>query len=114
MLTCCLFIIAGLPASSATQLKPTNKLITGGYQTIDTNDPEAKKAYKFLCDELKKEKPDMKNIKIIRAESQVVAGINYRLTCQYQKKSSKKNYSFEATIYRDLNGKMKITNLEFN
>jgi hypothetical protein len=71
-----LSIAFGCVAVGLAQTRP----ILGGYKTVSTDDPEVKAAAEFAISERsEKESVSLNLVSIEKAESQVVAGINYRL-----------------------------------
>ncbi|XP_064464624.1 salivary cystatin-L-like [Ornithodoros turicata] len=96
--------------------------IPGGYNDINVNSPEAKKAMRFIVKErLKQSNEKVVVVKVTRAEKQVVKGFNYRLTFEARIcKKGKVCVSTEneppqhcvAVVFQALNGKRGLTSFE--
>ncbi|KMT04191.1 hypothetical protein BVRB_8g184860 [Beta vulgaris subsp. vulgaris] len=79
-------------ASAATRRGP----VLGGYRPIkDIKDPYVQEIAKFAVDEHNKEEGShLKLVKIVKGESQVVSGTNYRLTL-----SADDSQKYVAVVY---------------
>ena len=87
---------------------------TGGYKEIAADDPEVAAAAEFAC-KAQGEKQDIK-IKLLsveHAESQVVAGINYRLCLKVEVETEDKDNDATQTVrtvvYRSLQKEYSLT-----
>jgi len=78
-----------------------NQALPGGYSPIkDLNDPHVIEIANFAVTEYDKQKgTDLKFEKVVKGESQVVAGTNYRLTISAIHGSESKPDSYEAIVY---------------
>ena len=85
------------------------QMIVGGYSAASTGAPEviaiAKAAVKMKNGDLQTNK--VKLLSIIDAQSQVVAGQNFRLCLDV--KQAKHKMRVRAVVYRDLSGKLELT-----
>ncbi|PNX60785.1 cysteine proteinase inhibitor [Trifolium pratense] len=77
----------------------------GGFNPVNINDPHVIEIANFAVNEYNKEKTvtKLKLVRIIKGESQVVAGINYRLIILASDASSARNY--EAIVFEKQNFK---------
>ncbi|RME87853.1 MAG: hypothetical protein D6767_11145 [Candidatus Hydrogenedentota bacterium] len=85
--------------------------IPGSYVSQPVNSPLVKEAYDFLKAYLQKEKPDIQLGKVVEAGSQVVAGYNVRLVCEYTENGSIKK--LEAIVYTNERGEKSISHLKW-
>jgi hypothetical protein len=78
-----------------------NQALPGGYSPIkDLNDPHVIEIANFAVTEYDKQKrTDLKFQKVVKGESQVVEGTNYRLTISATHGSDPKPNSYEAIVY---------------
>ena len=83
-----------MPASTAQR-----PVIVGGYAPADANDPDVKAAEKMAIDEIYRREPQRSLVESVTRESQVVAGMNYRLTV----KMSGVN-SYQIVVFKPLPG----------
>jgi cystatin-C len=90
-----LFLLVLLVSMAKNQAKP------GGYTPIkDINDPHVIEIAKFaITEHNKRVKTELHFTKVISGESQVVAGINYRLTLSARYGSSSKSDPYVAVVY---------------
>ncbi len=86
----------------------------GGWIQNDINSITVLKAYTFLKKEIVKKHPKIQIIKLISSQSQVVAGMNYKMTCQYQKGTESKTQNLIAKIYQDLKGAYSLIQVNLN
>ncbi|KAF3628410.1 Cysteine proteinase inhibitor 5 [Capsicum annuum] len=79
---------------------PQKKALVGGWKPItDIKDPEVVEAGKFAVDEHNKEaKTTLEFQEVTKGESQVVQGINYRLTISAKDGDSLHNYLAEVWV----------------
>jgi hypothetical protein len=110
------FLIAGCPPNSDSGNTtpevpevPDQEMppLVGGYSKAATTDPEVAEMAEFAVAESAKETPGLTLLSITSAETQVVAGMNYRLTLSV--KDSDKTRTAEAVVYRDLQQKKSLT-----
>ncbi len=83
--------------------------IVGGYSGISISDTDTISIAKAAV-KMKNALPDSKKVKLLtvtKAESQVVAGQNFKL-CLSVKQASRK-MRVQAVVYRDLSGKLLLT-----
>ena len=90
-----------------------SKEILGGFEKLDVSSEIAVKSFGFLKSELKKSNPDIKLLMIKKAETQVVAGTNVGLTCEYMDKKGDKRTLY-AKIYVSLENKYELTELKLD
>ena len=88
--------------------------ITGAYGTIDVKDPDVIAAAKYAVKkQAKKQGGKIKYMSINKAETQVVAGLNYRLCINIEVRAKgKKTYTpmfVQAVVYKDLKQKFSLT-----
>ncbi|CAO2842434.1 unnamed protein product [Amaranthus hypochondriacus] len=85
-----------LVAISAVSASRKRDAVVGGYRSIkDLNDPYVQDVAKFAVTEHNKEGKDhLELVKIVKGESQVVAGTNYRLTI-----AANDSHQYEAVVY---------------
>mmetsp|Transcript_11309 Transcript_11309/g.16751 ORF Transcript_11309/g.16751 Transcript_11309/m.16751 type:complete len:93 (+) Transcript_11309:66-344(+) len=79
----------------------------GGYKNINIDSEEVQKAAMFALDEIKRldgssETKHLQFLDIVKAESQVVAGINYRITFEARQGNTGEKNTFDVEIYKDL------------
>ena len=77
-------------------------VITGGWQQADA--AEATKAARFALPHLKDKHPRLR--RILTAEQQIVAGVNYRLTLLLRN-----GHRWRVTVWRKLDGGMEVTEM---
>ena len=83
--------------------------IVGGYSVADIASPEVISAVKFAItakNALPHKRPT-KLVSIKTAQSQVVAGTNYKACLVVRQKA--KTFTISTTVYRDLSGVMRLT-----
>nr|GEX91736.1 cysteine proteinase inhibitor 5-like [Tanacetum cinerariifolium] len=74
------------------------QVLAGGWKPIDASDPEVIGIGKFAVNEHnKEEKASLKFIKVVKGESQVVAGMKYNLTIKAADGTVDNNY--EAVVW---------------
>ena len=107
-------VLAAVLASAAfatDNLAKTNQpALAGGYSSAE-NDPEARKVAEFAVRAQAKEsgKP-LQLVKILKAERQVVAGLNYRLEIEVADGS--KRFKVRAVVWKKLDGSLALTSWE--
>lgn len=105
------FMFAAMFVFGTIDTKAQSAPVVGGYQKVKKSDDEVKKAIDFAMKE-QGEYITLKKIK--KAEQQVVAGMNYKVTLQFAEKQGDKESKFtvNAVIYRDLEGNYSVTQWE--
>lgn len=88
--------------TSSKMLKSANHPIAGGNSATSPYSPEVKAAAQFAANAMGR-----KVTKILKAESQVVAGMNYHMLLALDDGSE-----YQVTVYRDLQKKMKLSALQ--
>jgi 2-keto-4-pentenoate hydratase/2-oxohepta-3-ene-1,7-dioic acid hydratase in catechol pathway len=83
--------------------------IVGGFAKADLSDPNVKEAAAFALQGLRSRAAGKSSWEIVTAETQVVAGLNYR----FRAKELGSNRSAEAVVYRNLEGPLFLTSIEF-
>lgn len=78
--------------------------IVGGYGQSNPEDESVKAAQKLAVDEIYKRNPTRALVEKVTAETQVVAGLNYRFTIVMTGGAT-----YSIVIYRDLQGAMTVT-----
>lgn len=107
---CALFLVVfGCAANAFGQIR------TGGYKSVSVSDAGVKAAADFAI-ELKSDDYDaeIRLEKIVKAETQTVAGTNYRLCMEIYVPSETESEDgvtlmVQTVVYRNLQGEMKIT-----
>ena len=97
-----LFILASLSALHA----PVGKM--GGYQKADVAHID-NEVTKFVQSHLRQHSLDLEKCEIVDLETQVVAGLNYRLTIQCPQRDP-----FTVTVYKKLNKTLQITSSDLD
>lgn len=101
--SCCLLAACNTDSSSATPQPstpaPAQPQLVGGYSIVDFNDAEVQNAAQFAAQSL-----GGLLGKVTKAEQQVVAGMNYKLSLELQDGSK-----HEVVVYKDLQGNMSLT-----
>jgi hypothetical protein len=90
------------------RLSPPEPTILGGYKTISPNDSGAKSAAKASIDALANSYRGITLLKIISAEVQVVAGLNYHLELEIVTPLTTLPSKIDIVVYRSLSGDYKI------
>jgi hypothetical protein len=85
---------------------------TGSFKKIAADSQEAVNAFMFLKAVMAQTRPELTLDALSGAESQVVAGYNYRLICDAHDNKGKKMV-ITAVIYRNLDGVYRLTDLRF-
>ncbi|MEI8309595.1 MAG: cystatin domain-containing protein [Verrucomicrobiota bacterium] len=90
--------------------KTNQPVLAGGYSSAE-NAPEARKVAEFAVKAQAKDsgKP-LQLVKILKAERQVVAGLNYRLEIEVADGS--KRFKARAVVWKKLDGSMALTSWE--
>ncbi|XP_035230734.1 cystatin-1-like isoform X1 [Stegodyphus dumicola] len=79
----------------------TLAMMTGGWKEIDKNSPEVAKHAQFATNKISASSNSLyhlKPVEILKAESQVVSGINYRMTIKMAPTECKKNSSNNSDL----------------
>ncbi|HKP36827.1 MAG TPA: cystatin domain-containing protein [Pyrinomonadaceae bacterium] len=83
---------------------------TGGFREVAKDDPEVEAAANFAVEEQgRKQEASLKLVSIERAESQVVAGINYRLCLKVSKEGEDEADEVKAVVYKNLQKEYSLT-----
>ncbi len=86
--------------------------IAGGYGSVDTKDPQVKAAARYAVTvENRKVRSGVVLLSLVKAEQQVVAGMNYKL-CLKVRNGKRVRYA-TAVVYRDLKGKRSLTSWDW-
>jgi len=109
--TLCLPFLALALASTAlasdTPAKPVQPSLPGGYSTAEI-DSEVSKVAKFAVKtQAEATGRPLRLVKILKAERQVVAGLNYRLEIEVADGS--KNLKARAVVWKKLDGSLAMT-----
>ena len=104
----------GLIFGCAISASAQTDVIVGGYGTASNSDPDVIAAAKFAAKkQAKKQGAKIKFISIAKAETQVVAGLNYRICMNVEiKEKGKKTYIpklVQTVVYKDLKQKLSLT-----
>ena len=88
--------------------------ILGGYKEIDKDDAEAQAAAEFaVAEQAKKQDTTIKLVSVEHAESQVVAGINYKLCLKVEVEDKENNVDateeVQVVVYRNLQKAYSLT-----
>lgn len=95
------------PSPAATPLPPVAKV--GAYKRIAASNRDVRAAYGFAVkSQAEKEKKPFAFVKVLKAESQVVAGTNYRI-CMLVREGKGRSKSVTVVVYKDLNGAWSLT-----
>lgn len=108
---------AGIPSKPATPKpvpdKPANQkpIKVGGYKTVDPTDERAREAAEWAVrTQGEKDGTGIELMTLVKAEQQVVQGMNYRLCMRVNTEGADEPVSFvEAVIYRNLKKEFKLT-----
>jgi hypothetical protein len=95
------------PAAEATPPAPMpspEPAIVGGYAPADLADETVKAAQTIATDAIYTRDPTRALVEKVEAEQQVVAGMNYRFVI-----TMTGGAKFGVTVFRDLDGKMEVT-----
>ncbi|HKC64820.1 MAG TPA: cystatin domain-containing protein [Pyrinomonadaceae bacterium] len=86
---------------------------TGGYKEISTDDAEVEAAAKFAVEaEGRKQDASYTLVSIEHAESQVVAGINYRLCLKVSESADSDPKEVQTVVYKNLKREYSLTSWE--
>jgi hypothetical protein len=86
---------------------------TGGYKEISSDDAGAEAAANFAVEERgRKQETSFTLVSIERAESQVVAGINYRLCLKVSAEGADEPQDVRTVVYRNLSKQYSLTSWE--
>jgi len=112
-----LAVSAGLAmfvSACATTVPPENALpadprpvITGGYGGADLSDAGVKAAQAIAVNEIYTRQPTRALVDKVIAETQVVAGLNYRFNI-----TMSGGAAYRVVVYRNLQGEMSVTSFE--
>lgn len=88
----------------------------GGYKTIEATDEGARAAAEWAVrHQAEKDETSIELMSLVKAERQVVAGMNYRLCMQVNMESEDEPVSFvQAVVYMDLKKNYKLTSWAAN
>ncbi len=106
-LTSCLTVLALVWALAAAV---SGQIVTGGYRTASTDDPEVVAAADFAVGKRVETNPEQEGMElrsIDKAETQTVAGVNYRLCLTVAIEDESQQVS--AVVYRNLQKEYKLT-----
>ncbi len=106
------FVLLGLVfafGAAASQTRVSAQL-TGAYSKAKVSDKQVKAAAAFAVSEQAKEhNAKVKLVRITKAQTQVVAGMNYRVCMQVRDGSRGRKHTVTAVVYRDLQNKYSLT-----
>ncbi|KAF5196131.1 Cysteine proteinase inhibitor [Thalictrum thalictroides] len=107
LLVICFLVSTYAIAPSPSQSPSASTGLVGGYKPIDNiTDPHIHDLGEFAVSEHNnKAKTSLKFVNVIKGQSQVVAGINYRLVIAAKKDGIERNYL--AVVYERPGGKIK-------
>ncbi|WP_298610160.1 cystatin domain-containing protein [uncultured Thiothrix sp.] len=99
--TSCLLAACNTDSSSAAPQPstPAPPQMVGGYSAVDVNDAEVQTAAQFAAQAL-----GSILTKVTKAEQQVVAGMNYKMSLELQDGTKP-----QVVVYKDLQGNMSLT-----
>jgi len=82
---------------------------TGAYRTVSQRSPDVRAAYAFaIKSQAAKEAKPFAFVKVLKAESQVVAGMNYRV-CMLVREGKGRSKSVTVVVNRDLKNAWTLT-----
>ncbi len=81
-------------------------VVVGGYEEADTADTRMKQAARTAVIQKSNKSHPLKFVKVLSAQSQVVAGMNYNLRIEV--KSANKTRYAEAVVYQKPKGEMRL------
>ena len=84
------------------QQQPLNPMV-GGYQSVETSNPDLGPAKALAIADLQRHHPADQPFVVETTETQIVAGINYRL------RLVGRSNNYELVVYRDLQGQLSIS-----
>lgn len=84
-----------------TKSKTSKRQIPGGFSEVDVNDDSVKEMAQFVTTSLSETSNSgpVTLIEVVKAETQVVAGKNYKLTLKFTDASNAEPYTCEAVIF---------------
>lgn len=85
----------------------TPAALPGGYRAARADDVQVQMAATFAAGQQLEKSPTLTVQRIVRAESQVVAGINFRICLSVKRNETPE--TAEAVVYQDLKGQMSLT-----
>lgn len=94
------------PPETATPAGP-RPVMTGGYGGADLNDAGVKAAQAIAVNEIYTRQPTRALVDNVTAETQVVAGLNYRFNI-----TMSGGATYRIVIYRTLQGEMSVSSFE--
>lgn len=94
------------PPGNATPA-PAGPVITGGYGGADLNDAGVKAAQAIAVNEIYTRQPTRALVDKVTAETQVVAGLNYRFNI-----TMSGGATYRVVVYRNLQGEMSVSSFE--
>ncbi|MBU2690716.1 MAG: hypothetical protein KJ970_07285 [Candidatus Eisenbacteria bacterium] len=86
---------------------PGRQDVVGGYSDSSPDDPSALHAAEFAAAEIARERPGARLKRILRVQTQVVAGRNYKMKIELVDGSL-----WDVVVYRNLKDIMKLTQME--
>lgn len=101
----------------ATACSSSNKggeVVAGGLSKISNSDDQVKVAYDLLKKEMATKHPTLVLGKVDEAFTQVVAGYNTYLVCEYTEKGKSTTMKLRGKIYTDLNKASSVSEIELN
>lgn len=101
------FAIAVVLGVHAVANSVSAQMITGGYSDASVTSKEVKRAAKFAVSR-HSTTSKVTLVKIVKAEQQVVAGMNYRVVLSVADKRGKKGTA-TAVVYQDLKNHLSLT-----
>ena len=88
--------------------------VPGSWAPLDLNGPNAENALAFISSELAKKYPDVKIIKIIRAEVQIAAGKKYKFEIEYTSDTNIEARIMKVYLFRNLKKKYTLKDIKFD
>ncbi len=85
--------------------------ILGGFHTQNVSEIVIQKAFAFFKNEMAKRQPEISDLSLERAATQVIEGTRIALVCAYQKKDSKGRLT--GFVIEELNGNLVFERVEF-
>ncbi len=87
--------------------------IEGGFTAVDVKIPEVVKSVDLLKKDLAVKHPDVKVLRAVSAESQIVAGQKLVIKCEYLSDTNDKPKILRAYIFITLESKYTVEKVEF-
>eukprot|EP00818_Percolomonas_sp_WS_P002757 CAMPEP_0117439180 /NCGR_PEP_ID=MMETSP0759-20121206/2434_1 /TAXON_ID=63605 /ORGANISM="Percolomonas cosmopolitus, Strain WS" /LENGTH=94 /DNA_ID=CAMNT_0005230891 /DNA_START=71 /DNA_END=355 /DNA_ORIENTATION=+ len=90
-------------------------MVVGGFTKQNTNSSDIQEVAQFALNQIKMRSNSinanqMEMANIVSAETQVVAGLNYRLVLAINTPNGK-SQNYQVTVYKDLQGDMSLSNM---